>query len=107
MNTTQFSSQEKSETVLSVDDGCAGVCGLHGVCTCLSSLQYRILVYNGDVDMACNFMGDEWFVDSLNQQVPLFDVQNISIIYPFLPLTDGLTLTLSGGGRETSVALSG
>ncbi|XP_004698081.1 lysosomal protective protein isoform X2 [Echinops telfairi] len=32
----------------------------------LSSQKYRILVYNGDVDMACNFMGDEWFVDSLN-----------------------------------------
>lgn len=36
----------------------------------LSSTQkYRILVYNGDVDMACNFLGDEWFVDSLCQKV--------------------------------------
>ena len=27
------------------------------------------MVYNGDVDMACNFLMDEWFVDTLQQEV--------------------------------------
>ncbi|XP_072237439.1 lysosomal protective protein [Leuresthes tenuis] len=44
----------------------------------LSTLKYQILVYNGDVDMACNFLGDEWFVESLQQQV---EVQRRTWLY--------------------------
>lgn len=31
--------------------------------------KYRILVYNGDTDMACDYLSDSWAVDSINATV--------------------------------------
>ncbi|XP_069807605.1 lysosomal protective protein-like [Dendropsophus ebraccatus] len=60
----------------------------------LSTLKYHILVYNGDVDMACNFLGDEWFVDSLQQKL---QVQRRPWLY-----TDGGQQQIGGFVKEFS-----
>lgn len=43
-----------------------------GVYLKLLHLGLRALVYNGDTDMACNFLGDQWFVEDLGLKVGIF-----------------------------------
>uniref|UniRef100_A0A8D0H220 Carboxypeptidase n=1 Tax=Sphenodon punctatus TaxID=8508 RepID=A0A8D0H220_SPHPU len=72
----------------------------------LGPMKYRILVYNGDVDMACNFLGDEWFVDSLRQKVQvqrrpwLYKVEGEEQIGGFVKeFTNIAFLTIKGAGH--------
>ncbi|KAJ0002352.1 hypothetical protein NQD34_007501 [Periophthalmus magnuspinnatus] len=72
----------------------------------LSALKYRVLVYNGDVDMACNFMGDEWFVESLNQPVQVlrrpwfYTTDNGKQVGGFVKEFENLSfLTVKGSGH--------
>ncbi|KAM4741561.1 lysosomal protective protein [Anableps anableps] len=72
----------------------------------LSALKYRVLVYNGDVDMACNFLGDEWFVESLQQEVEvqrrpwIYDSQDSRQIGGFVKEFNNMAfLTVKGSGH--------
>ncbi|XP_073324513.1 lysosomal protective protein isoform X3 [Pagrus major] len=72
----------------------------------LLTALYRVLVYNGDVDMACNFMGDEWFVESLHQQVEvqrrpwLYDDDDGRQVGGFVKEFDNIAfLTVKGSGH--------
>lgn len=67
----------------------------------------RILVYNGDVDMACNFLGDEWFTDRLGQPVvtarsewTYSDATGTTQVAGFFKAFDKLTfVTVRGAGH--------
>lgn len=53
----------------------------------LLSAGLRALVYNGDTDMACNFLGDQWFVEDLG-----FEVRPWLFSFSF-PLMNGIDFT--------------
>lgn len=70
--------------------------------TQLINAGVRGLIYNGDVDMACNFLGDEWFANSLGFKVKesyeewKFNDQ----VAGFVKYYDGLTyMTVKGSGH--------
>lgn len=67
-----------------------------------SKRNLAMLVYNGDVDTVCNFLGDEWFVDDLGRDV----VKDYSIwkvnnqVAGFVKHYDGITFaTIRGSGH--------
>ncbi|XP_036399622.1 cathepsin A-like isoform X1 [Megalops cyprinoides] len=68
----------------------------------LLGLGVRALVYNGDTDMACNFLGDQWFVEQLNMKTTasyqrwLFDSQIAGFYQQFGNIT---FLTVKGAGH--------
>ena len=68
----------------------------------INSGKLRGLIYNGDVDMACNFLGDEWFANSLGLKV----IENYEEwkyndqVAGFVKYYDRLTyLTVKGSGH--------
>uniref|UniRef100_A0A8C1G8K7 Si:ch211-122f10.4 n=1 Tax=Cyprinus carpio TaxID=7962 RepID=A0A8C1G8K7_CYPCA len=68
----------------------------------LLALGLRALVYNGDTDMACNFLGDQWFVEQLGQKAStqyqpwIFDKQIAGFYQQFGNIT---FLTVKGAGH--------
>lgn len=67
-----------------------------------SKRKLTLLVYNGDVDMVCNFLGDEWFVDDLGRKV-IADYHTWKVgkqIGGYVKHYDGITFaTVRGSGH--------
>uniref|UniRef100_A0A1I7TJ55 Carboxypeptidase n=1 Tax=Caenorhabditis tropicalis TaxID=1561998 RepID=A0A1I7TJ55_9PELO len=58
-----------------------------------SSYPLRFLIYNGDVDMACQFLGDQWFIEKLAKN------NNMAVTHQHSPwnYTQGQYLPRVGG----------
>jgi len=73
----------------------------------LMARKIRILVYNGDLDLACNFLGDQWFVDGLNAPLKsnkrawlVLDEKNQKQIAGFVKDFEGISfMTVKGAGH--------
>lgn len=67
-----------------------------------SPRKLTLLVYNGDTDMMCNFIGDEWFVDDLNRKV-IKDYEPWHVnnqVAGFVKHYEGITyMTVKGSGH--------
>lgn len=67
-----------------------------------SKRNLTMLVYNGDVDTVCNFLGDEWFVDDLGRKV-IRDYSNWKVgkqVAGWVKHYDGITFaTIRGSGH--------
>lgn len=67
-----------------------------------SPRKLNLLVYNGDTDMMCNFLGDEWFVDDLNQKL-IHDYEPWHVkgqVAGFVKKFHGITyMTVKGSGH--------
>ncbi|ESP01459.1 hypothetical protein LOTGIDRAFT_206131 [Lottia gigantea] len=78
LNTVQVRTTLHIPSVVQKWTSCSGEVGANYIRDYMEmSAQYkkilaakkRVMVYNGDVDMACNFLGDEWFVENLEIDV--------------------------------------
>lgn len=67
-----------------------------------SERKLSLLVYNGDIDMMCNFFGDEWFVDDLGREV-VRDYESWRVngqVAGFVKHFDGIVyMTVKGSGH--------
>uniref|UniRef100_A0A7E4VLI3 Carboxypeptidase n=1 Tax=Panagrellus redivivus TaxID=6233 RepID=A0A7E4VLI3_PANRE len=66
-----------------------------------SGWNLSILIYNGDVDMACQFKGDEWFIERLGNNYDMIPTQRNPWYYKYVDGTDNDYDARVGGWYKT------